>query len=113
GSEKESTMQNFTSGVADLTVDKDGNQLVTMKFTSGSMIKDFKVNGKEAVVIDEDTNEDTKIFEFLVENITEKLDGEVSVVVPGMYDTTYDVELVFDKDSLEKVIEDPEEEPEE
>src|SRR5699024_1727052 len=76
---------------------------IAMTFNQASMIKGFTIGEQEAKVLQVDEEKDTKIVEFTLDNLTKKHSGAVAVEVPGMYDTTHKVDLVFDTDSLEKV----------
>lgn len=103
GTDEPSIMDGFTDGPAYVKVDKDGNQLIELTFTSADMIKWFKVSGNDVKVIEEDKEANTRIVEFAVDDITNKLGGSVYVEVPGMYSTEHDVDLIFHTDSLEAV----------
>lgn len=103
GENDPSMMDGFKDGPAYVKVDKDGNYFIAMTFNQASMIKGFTIGEQEAKVLQVDEKQKTKIYEFTLDNLTKKHSGAVAVEVPGMYDTTHKVDLVFDTDSLEKV----------
>lgn len=100
GTDNPSSMDKFTSGPAHIKVDKNGVQTVAMTLTGSDMIKEFKVNGKVVKVLQEDEEESTRIVEFPVKDLTEKQAGAVSVEASGGYSAEYEVDLIFDTDSL-------------
>lgn len=102
GEDQASSMDSFTDGPAFVKVDQDGNQFVALTLTSADMIQWFKVNGKEVTILQENEENQTRIVEFEVDNLTEKQAGKVFVEVPGMYSTDHEVDLVFNVDSLEE-----------
>lgn len=99
GKNKESTMNNFKKGSANITEDKHGNYLVSMAFNSGDMIEYLEIDNKRAKVVKEykGKNGIVKVFEFEVKNLKKKHAGKVKVNVPGMYNTAHEVDLVFDE----------------
>src|SRR5690625_2654968 len=68
------------------------------------MIESFKVdNGTKIVEAEKVTENEAgteRTISFAVENLDKIIQGEVSVVVPGVYDTTHDVRLQFDTSDL-------------
>src|SRR5690625_558604 len=100
GKDTLSTMDGFTDGPAYVKVDKDGKQSVALTLTSADWIKGFKVNNKDAKVLQEEKKAATRVVEFTVDNLTEKQAGWVSVDVPDVYSTEHDVDLAFNTDSL-------------
>src|SRR5690625_2029700 len=102
GEDQASSMDNFTDGPAFVKVDQDGNLFVALTLTSANMIQWFKVNNQKVTILQENTESQTRIVEFAVNNLTKRQSGNVFVEVPGMYATEHAVDLVFDVNSLEK-----------
>ncbi len=132
-----SYMKEFTTGNADLTVDKNGNQYIEITFSGANMIPKIKIlrdtysggmfnpedvenqDGRDADRFGEDLDNNTVVFGFPVNviELEEQVHGAI-VVNTGKNIMTHGVELEFDIESIEPVEdngeepkEDPKEEP--
>src|SRR5699024_3544289 len=99
GTDNPSAMDGFTDGPAYVKVDGKGNQSIAMTLTSADWIKGYKVNNKDAKILQEDKKEDTRVVEFDVKDLTKKQAAWVSVDA-GFYKSEYDVDLTFDTNTL-------------
>lgn len=93
-SDAQSTMQNFVSPQVKVT--KVGNKYkVEMTVTQPDMVKNFSVNGKEAV---KTVRNGLEVFTFEVANINQIIPAKLHVVVDTAgvkYDTVHDVRFKF------------------
>src|SRR5699024_3020090 len=99
GTDTPSAMDGFTDGPAYVKVDEKGNQSIAMTLTSADWIKSFKVNNKDSKILQENKEEDTRVVEFDVKDLTKKQDAWVSVDA-GFYKSEYDMDLTFDTNTL-------------
>ncbi|WP_245983604.1 NEAT domain-containing protein [Ammoniphilus oxalaticus] len=80
---------------------KDGKNYITLTLTDSSSVKGFKTeqaNGEfvEARVLSEDVEENTKVIQFVVPDLTKKVNAKLHVYIPAIdYDNEYTVQLEF------------------
>ncbi|MEK4181387.1 NEAT domain-containing protein [Aeribacillus sp. FSL K6-1121] len=113
GTDDISSMDNYTEKPARLTV-QDGKKYVLLTLKSSSLIKSFKVerNGEyvDAEVVSTNVEKNTRVVKFEVDDLTKKLNAQLTVSVPNMYEMTHTVQFKFDVDSITPVqAEQPEE----
>src|SRR5690625_148852 len=104
GNDNESMMNGYVKDNTTSVDIENGQFNVTLTLTGATMIESFKVdNGTKIVEAEKVTENEAgteRTISFAVENLDEIIQGEVSVVVPGVYDTTHDVRLQFDTSDL-------------
>lgn len=110
-SNQPSVMDGFVEKPAYLKV-QNGTKYIAMTFTKSSYVLDFKVeqNGQLAApqLLQVDAENDMRTVEFTVDDLYQKLNAWVHVNVPGFYNGDYDVQIVFDTDSIQPAEDDKE-----
>lgn len=99
-----SKMDSYTMKPATLTV-HHGKKKISHTLTNSSWITQYQVeqNGslKDTVILHSNPNDDTRVIEFEVGDISKPLPGRVTIDIPSMnYHQTYDVQLAIDASSV-------------
>ncbi|WP_051758948.1 NEAT domain-containing protein [Bacillus manliponensis] len=107
-SDEVSKMNEYTVSPGILKV-KDGKQRVSFTLKNSSWITQFQTekagNFADVDIVSEDTAADTRVVEFDVEDVAEKLNAKVKVDIPSMgYHHLYDVRIAFDTNSIKPVV---------
>ncbi|GEM_PF-1552870 len=114
GVDEASQMERYVEKPATLTI--DGNEKsVSLTLKSSSSIQSLSVDsngvGREnpdgfvaVTEISKDTEQDTRLVQFQVNDLSSKLNASMHVVVPSIgYDSKYIVQLQFDESSIQPV----------
>ncbi|MGM1023264.1 MAG: NEAT domain-containing protein [Bacillota bacterium] len=110
GSNEISVMDGYMQKPATL-LKQSGKNLIQIKMDKSSWIKTFKVNGAEALVIDQSTSADTRTVQFEVADLSDKVSVNTHVIVPGLelggipYDHVYDVQYQFEPATIRSFVE--------
>lgn len=93
--------------------DADGTYVVGMHFPKGQYVQSFKVDGKDAVLAEEDKETNERIYTFEVKDLKALTNAEIHIIVDEpkagvKYDSVHTVQFSFDVD-LSKPVTDTEE----
>ncbi|WP_245613699.1 NEAT domain-containing protein [Alkalihalobacterium bogoriense] len=108
GTNERSVMDQYTAKPALLVVE-NGNKHIDLTLTQSDWIKVFKVDVdrtlQDAEVVSHNTEENTRVVRFGLQDLESKLGAytEVSVTSPIEYEGKYDVQFQFDASSVELV----------
>ncbi|PAD94188.1 NEAT domain-containing protein, partial [Shouchella clausii] len=110
GTEDVSVMDGYTEKPATLYV-KDGEFTVDLTLLHSSWYEDLKIAGERPEVVLTDEEADKRVVRFPVNNIVEKTNAWVHIVVKGIpgfeYDNEYNTQLAFDVNSIKLIEKDP------
>ncbi|WP_263705666.1 NEAT domain-containing protein [Shouchella tritolerans] len=110
GTEDVSVMDGYTEKPATLYV-KDGEFTVDLTLLHSSWYEDLKIAGERPEVVLTDEEADKRVVRFPVNNLDEKTNAWVHIVVKGIpgfeYDNEYNTQLAFDVDSIKLIEKDP------
>ncbi|XOQ13245.1 MAG: heme uptake protein IsdC [Shouchella clausii] len=110
GTEDVSVMDGYTEKPATLYV-KDGEFTVDLTLLHSSWYEDLKIAGERPEVVLTDEEADKRVVRFPVNNIAEKTNAWVHIVVKGIpgfeYDNEYNTQLAFDVNSIKLIEKDP------
>ncbi|MDY0393403.1 NEAT domain-containing protein [Virgibacillus halophilus] len=111
GTNEISVMQDYIVSPAELDV-KDGNSQILLTLKNSSWITMLQVmqegEYKDVKVEKMNAKQDTSVVSFFVEDLSKKLDGKVKVDIDALnYHNKYNVQFQFDKDSIRKLGEKP------
>ncbi|WP_242270106.1 NEAT domain-containing protein, partial [Bacillus cereus group sp. BfR-BA-01408] len=103
--EEISMMNTYTKSPGILKV-KDGKKYVSFTLTNSSWITkfEFEKNGAfiDAKVLGANKEQDTRVVEVEVDDLSKKLNAKVKVDIDAMnYHHFYDIQFVFDKNSIQ------------
>lgn len=97
----DSTADDFFEDKA-ILLKKDGKSYIQMTVGSGDMVKSFKGEYGEAIIVK--TNKDgSKVLQLRVANDLTDMPLKMHIVVPGLYDSKHAAILVFDKSSKKEI----------
>ncbi|THG89109.1 hypothetical protein AJ85_19580, partial [Alkalihalobacillus alcalophilus ATCC 27647 = CGMCC 1.3604] len=117
GTTETSVMDDYVNNTASLFVE-DGELLVHLTLLNSDWIKVFQTDrgGQfvDAGLVSENTEDDTRVVSFPIEDLNQSLDAFTHVVITGIpnfhYDNEYTVQVQFDAASLKEInVEQPEE----
>ncbi|KOS24815.1 cell surface protein [Bacillus anthracis] len=102
--DESSIMNHYFESPATLTV-KDGKKYVSFTLKNSSWITSFQMekDGEfvDANVLSENKEENTRVVEFEVADLSKKLNAKVKVDIPIInYHHSYDIRFVFDGNSI-------------
>ncbi|KOS26353.1 cell surface protein [Bacillus anthracis] len=102
--DEESRMNKYFESPATLTV-KNGKKYVSFTVKNSSWIKSFQIekDGEfvETKVLSENKEENTRVVEFEVDDLSKKLNAKVKVDIPIInYHHSYDIRIAFDRNSI-------------
>ncbi|MGQ3480013.1 NEAT domain-containing protein [Paenibacillus sp. TY11] len=110
GSDELSVMDGYMQKPATL-LKQSGKNIIQIKMDKSSWIKTFKVNGAEALVVEQSTSADTRTVQFEVPDLSDKVTVNTHVIVPGLelggipYDHVYDVQYQFEPTTIRSYVE--------
>ncbi|MGG1214979.1 NEAT domain-containing protein [Micromonospora provocatoris] len=112
GTKEESIMKNYISSTV-VVGDADGTYVVGMVFPKGQYVQSFKVDGKDAVLEEEDKETNERIYTFEVKDLKALANAEIHIIVDEpaagvKYDSVHTVQFSFNVD-LSKPVTDTEE----
>lgn len=112
GTKEESIMKDYISPTVAVG-DADGTYVVGMHFPKGQYVQSFKVDGKDAVLAEEDKETNERIYTFEVKDLKALTNAEIHIIVDEpkagvKYDSVHTVQFSFDVD-LSKPVTDTEE----
>lgn len=103
-SDMDSVMADYVNPIGFLRVE-DGKTYIALKLLESDWITDFKteLNGvlTSTRVLRTENNE--RIVEFEVENLTEYLNAWIELDIPDVYNTSHNVRFSFDPDSIQEI----------
>ncbi|GAK11505.1 NEAT domain-containing protein [Geomicrobium sp. JCM 19039] len=106
GTDQVSVMDDYTKKPATLYV-QDGSYTVDLTLTNSTWYQDLTIEGSGPTVISEDSEADERVVRFAVDSLEERIDAWVHIIVTGIpgfnYDNEYDVQILFDPDSVNLV----------
>ncbi len=107
GTDSISVMDGYTEKPAVLSVEEAGTYLeLTLKNSDWITLFQTKQQGSfvDAEVVSENTNDNTRVVRFPIEDVSQKQDVYTHVVIPSLnYDNYYTVQLKLDETSITKV----------
>ncbi|MGG0717090.1 NEAT domain-containing protein [Robertmurraya massiliosenegalensis] len=107
GTDSISVMDGYTEKPALLSIE-DGKNMMYLTLKNSSWIKAFQTEGagemKDAEVVSEDQEADTRTVKFEVEDLSAKINAFTKVTIPEInYDNDYTVQIQFDPDSKKPI----------
>ncbi|MFJ5792064.1 NEAT domain-containing protein [Lysinibacillus sp. NPDC097162] len=114
GTKEESMMKNYISPAIAVS-EVDGGYVVGMVFPKGQYVQSFKVDGKDAVLEEEDKETNERIYTFEVKDLKALTNAQIHIIVDEpaagvKYDSVHTVQFSFNVD-LDKPVTDTEETP--
>ncbi|MGQ8910390.1 NEAT domain-containing protein [Bacillus sp. NA_165.1] len=105
--DEESKMNTYMVNPGVLKVE-NGKKKAIVTLKSSSLIKNFQTEKDgtfvDAKVVSEDTEKDTRVVEFEVNDLSKKLNTKVFIEMASRnYKQTHDVQLLFEQDKLEQI----------
>ncbi|MGN4780518.1 MULTISPECIES: NEAT domain-containing protein [Bacillus cereus group] len=105
--DEESKMNTYMINPGVLKVE-NGKKKAIVTLKSSSLIKNFQTEKDgtfvDAKVVSEDTEKDTRVVEFEVNDLSKKLNTKVFIEMASRnYKQTHDVQLLFEQDKLEQI----------
>jgi heme-binding NEAT domain protein len=108
GKDQKSITDDYVKHPAKLTV-KDGKSYIALTLTPSKEVPGFKVEKDnvlaDAEVIATNEQENSRTVQFEVIDITKKVNAQIQMAVPNQYNGDYDVEILFDADSIRSYVE--------
>lgn len=115
GTNEVSVMEQYVVKPAILIVSGEGH-FIQLTLTSSSLIKKFltEQDGQyvPAKIVSENKEDDTRVVEFPVKDLSQKINAQTEVYIPAMnYHGEYTVQIQFDPDSIQKLTDEKKQAP--
>ncbi len=112
GTNQVSITNDYVEHPAKLTV-KDGKSYVALILKQSKEVPGFKIE-KDSTLVDAEViasseQENTRTVQFDVEDAATKINAQIQMAVPNKYDGDYDVEILFDGNSIKTYVEEQKE----